>query len=63
MDAPQWRQLLVLAVATASYAAAVALGGSGFIAAFVAGWRTARPAARGAAMYLAEPRWATSRPR
>ena len=53
---PQWRQLLVLAVATASYAAAVALGGSGFIAAFVAGMAYgATSQQRGLrAMYLAE---------
>lgn len=53
---PQWRQLLVLAVATASYAAAVALGGSGFIAAFVAGMAYgATSQQRGQrAMYLAE---------
>ena len=34
---PQWRQLCTLAVATSAYAAAVVLGGSGFIAAFVGG--------------------------
>lgn len=33
----QWRQLCVLAVATAAFAAADTLGGSGFIAAFVGG--------------------------
>ncbi|WP_395690306.1 cation:proton antiporter [Nocardioides sp.] len=34
---PQWRQLCVLALAAAAYAAAVVLGGSGFIGAFVGG--------------------------
>lgn len=33
----QWRQLAVLAIAATAYAAAVTLGGSGFIAAFVGG--------------------------
>jgi NhaP-type Na+/H+ or K+/H+ antiporter len=32
-----WRQTFTLAVALSAYAAAVALGGSGFIAAFVGG--------------------------
>ena len=34
---PRWRQVLTLAVALSAYAAAVTLGGSGFIAAFVGG--------------------------
>ena len=34
---PQWRQLCTLAVAVSAYGAAVVLGGSGFIAAFVGG--------------------------
>lgn len=34
---PSWRQLCTLAIAASAYAAAVVLGGSGFIAAFVGG--------------------------
>jgi len=34
---PRWRQVVTLAVALTAYAAAVSLGGSGFIAAFVGG--------------------------
>ena len=40
----QWRQLFTLAVALSAYAAAGALGGSGFIAAFVAGMAFGRAA-------------------
>jgi NhaP-type Na+/H+ or K+/H+ antiporter len=40
----QWRQLFTLAVALSAYAAAGALGGSGFIAAFVAGMAFGRSA-------------------
>jgi NhaP-type Na+/H+ or K+/H+ antiporter len=40
----QWRQLFAFAVALSAYAAAVALGGSGFVAAFVAGMAFGRAA-------------------
>lgn len=40
-----WRQLAIIAIAVAAYAGAEALGGNGFIAAFVAGLAFARVAA------------------
>ena len=50
---PEWRQILPLAVALLAYAIALALGGSGFIAAFVGGLAFGRVSgARGAVVTL-----------